>query len=481
MRTQGLLPARDDAQEIAAGLPRFLRQPTSGRADLPAEVFAPRQQTAVSDKRETAHQLGSKPKIVANRWSPSANPAAIRLAFAFLAMTGALGLATRRGAAQAPVPKFGEVVPRDVREIYDRGLQYLAAKQTEKGDWPGGGYEDGPGPVGLGLMVFLASGEDPNFGLYSNHVRRSLRTSSPPRTARPGSWGRACTITASPCSAWPKPMAPSTSVTSGPTARASRSIGQALELAVRAAVTSQKKNSLGAWRYSPDATDADTSVSGAVLVGLLRPRNAGIEVPDAGDRQGDRLLQANDRSAPVRLPTPAALADSTSRSPGSRSQRSSIAVSRRKDLAEYKASLNSSSNGSNSKSSSNGRNTRRYYQAQASVPGRYRGLGEMEQAADAAAKASPEARWQLSGPVRPQPHDVVLAPGAGPQLSFSPHLRTVDHALHVPEPIDAIRPSRGAPSRRPSYRAPGLAARRAWCPHGRRPRPPRQLEERCFI
>src|SRR5205823_11965255 len=59
-----------------------------------------------------------------------------------------------------------------------------------------------------------------------------------------------------------------------------RTIGQALELAVRAAVTSQKKNSVGGWRYSPDSTDADTSVSGAVLVGLLAARNAGIEVPD---------------------------------------------------------------------------------------------------------------------------------------------------------------------------------------------------------
>ncbi len=53
-----------------------------------------------------------------------------------------------------------------------------------------------------------------------------------------------------------------------------------MELAVRCAVTSQKKNTFGGWRYSPDATDADTSVSGAVLVGLLAARNAGIEVPD---------------------------------------------------------------------------------------------------------------------------------------------------------------------------------------------------------
>ena len=59
-----------------------------------------------------------------------------------------------------------------------------------------------------------------------------------------------------------------------------RSIGQALELAVRGAVTSQQKNQFGGWRYSPDSRDADTSVSGAVLVGLLASRNAGIEIPD---------------------------------------------------------------------------------------------------------------------------------------------------------------------------------------------------------
>src|SRR5207253_1676740 len=60
-----------------------------------------------------------------------------------------------------------------VREMYDRGLQYLAASQTENGDWTGG--EQGPGCTGLALMVFLASGEDPNYGLYSNHVRKALR------------------------------------------------------------------------------------------------------------------------------------------------------------------------------------------------------------------------------------------------------------------------------------------------------------------
>jgi hypothetical protein len=45
-------------------------------------------------------------------------------------------------------------------------------------------------------------------------------------------------------------------------------------------VTSAKQNPAGGWRYSPEAKDADTSVSGAVLMGLLAARNSGIEVPD---------------------------------------------------------------------------------------------------------------------------------------------------------------------------------------------------------
>ncbi len=73
-----------------------------------------------------------------------------------------------------------------------------------------------------------------------------------------------------------------------------RTIGQALELAVRCAVTSQKKNNFGGWRYTPDSTDADTSVSGAVLVGLLAARNAGIESPRSMHRQSRLLLPIDD-------------------------------------------------------------------------------------------------------------------------------------------------------------------------------------------
>jgi hypothetical protein len=200
-----------------------------------------------------------------------------------VAATAGVVLAMAQGmSAQPPSARIGEVVPRDVREMYDRGLQYLANTQSESGDWSGAGRaESGPGIVGIGLMAFLASGEDPNFGLYSTNVRRALRSIISSQSADTGYMGPSMYHhgfgmlglaeaygAVDERNLWPdKPQG-------------SRSIGQALELAVRAAITSQKKNPNGAWRYGPDAPDADTSVSGAVLVGLLAARNAGIEVPD---------------------------------------------------------------------------------------------------------------------------------------------------------------------------------------------------------
>ena len=194
----------------------------------------------------------------------------------------------RTAAAQPPSARVGEIVPRDVREMYDRGLQYLATTQTENGDWAGTGGQQGPGVTGLGLMVFLASGEDPNFGPYSNHVRRAVRNIISAQDANTGYLGPsmyhhgfAMLGLAEAYGAvddrqvWPDGKG-----------KNQRSIGAALELAVRAAITSQKKNPLGGWRYSPDATDADTSVSGAVLVGLLAARNAGIDVPDESIDKG---------------------------------------------------------------------------------------------------------------------------------------------------------------------------------------------------
>jgi len=41
-----------------------------------------------------------------------------------------------------------------------------------------------------------------------------------------------------------------------------------------------------AWRYSPESSDADTTVSGAQMVALLAARNAGIAVPETAIQNG---------------------------------------------------------------------------------------------------------------------------------------------------------------------------------------------------
>jgi hypothetical protein len=129
-------------------------------------------------------------------------------------------------------------------------------------------------------MVFLASGEDPNFGLYSSNVRRAVRSIVAGQNGTTGYIGSSMYHHGFAMLALAEAYGAVDDRHVWPDGQKPRSIGSALELSVRAAITSQNRNKMGGWRYAPTATDADTSVSGAVLVGLLAARNAGIEVPD---------------------------------------------------------------------------------------------------------------------------------------------------------------------------------------------------------
>jgi hypothetical protein len=273
-----------------------------------------------------------------------------------------------RVTAQPPTARFGEVVPRDVREMYDRGLQYLANTQSENGEWSGGGGEIGPGTTGLGLLVFLACGEDPNFGPYSNHVRRALRNVIKAQDASTGIMGHSMYHHGFAMLALAEAYGVVDERNLWPDKKGPRSIGHALELAVRAAITSQKKNPLGAWRYSPNATDADTSVSGAVLVGLLAARNAGIEVPDESmDKAITYYTKMTSGSGEVAY-------SGGMGGFGESLARSSIAtlvysVARRKDLKEYKATLDYLKQRLEQTQPQGWAEYARYYQAQALFQG----------------------------------------------------------------------------------------------------------------
>ena len=245
--------------------------------------------------------------------------------------------------AQDPTIRYGEVVPPAVRIINDRGLRYLADTQTEDGSWAG--TTDGPGITGICIMALMASGEDPDFGPYATNIRKALCNIIANQDARTGYIGKypgahgsmyhhgfallalsEAYGVVSERLLWQGSDVP-------PEQR--RTLGQALELAVRATLTAQKKNPWSAWRYSPQSRDADTTVAGTVLMGLLGARNAGIEVPNEAIDKAVSFFQSH------------TMQDGTvvyqmSRNFGDGLTRTAIgtliyAIAKRKDTPEYKA------------------------------------------------------------------------------------------------------------------------------------------------
>jgi hypothetical protein len=181
--------------------------------------------------------------------------------------------------AQDPTLRFGGQIPPEVETIYERGLAWLAAAQGDDGSWKDG--QQGAGVDGICLMAFLASGDDPNYGRHAATVRRAIRAIMRRQDEKTGylpdsMYHHGFALLAL-CEAYG--AVDETMLWEGE--KPVRSLAAALQLAIQCAATSQKKNRFGGWRYSPDATDADTSVTGAVLMGLLAARNAGLEVADA--------------------------------------------------------------------------------------------------------------------------------------------------------------------------------------------------------
>lgn len=197
---------------------------------------------------------------------------------AFLRLFGVLFFLSSLAQAQDPALRFGGAIPQEVETVYERGLAWLASKQSDQGDWKGG--QDGAGVDGICLMAFLAGGEDPNFGRYAANIRRALRAIIRSQDATTGYLPNSMYHHGFAMLALSEAYGAVDEVLLWEGGKPVRSIAQALDLAIRCAGTSQKANRWGGWRYMPNSTDADTSVTGAVLMGLLAARNAGMEVSD---------------------------------------------------------------------------------------------------------------------------------------------------------------------------------------------------------
>jgi len=178
--------------------------------------------------------------------------------------------------AQDPTLRFGGQIPPDVDTIYERGLAWLASAQDPTGGWKSGG-ETGAGVDGICLMAFLASGEDPNYGKYAGNIHRAVAAIIQQQDATTGYIQNSMYHHGFAMLALSEAYG---AVDESLFVKPNRSIAEALKLAIGCAATAQKNNRWGGWRYNPNGSDADTSVTGAVLMGLLAARNAGMDVPD---------------------------------------------------------------------------------------------------------------------------------------------------------------------------------------------------------
>jgi hypothetical protein len=180
----------------------------------------------------------------------------------------------------------GEAVSPQVEAVYQRGLDYLVSRQQPTGAWSDG-YAQQPGVVGLALLAILAHGDDPNTGPYAVTVKRALDYILKHQNATTGYIGQ---------SMYNHGFATLALAEAYGAVHDDR-LGPATDLAVKLILSSQATNALGAWRYSPQSLDADTTVSGACMVALFAARNAGLHVPDTAIRKGldfYRLCQGAD-------------------------------------------------------------------------------------------------------------------------------------------------------------------------------------------
>ncbi len=192
-----------------------------------------------------------------------------------------LAMACAAWAQELPGRK-DDTIPAQAELIYEKGLKFLASTQNEKGAWNDSTGSE-PGVVGLCVAAFLAHGEDPVNGPYAKQIRNGIDYILSQQNSKNGYIGSSMYNHAFAT----KALAESYGVVDNP------KIAPALKLAVDLILSSQKRNRLGAWRYTPDSRDGDTTVTGCQLVTLFAARNAGIAIPEEAIRKALAYLNNN--------------------------------------------------------------------------------------------------------------------------------------------------------------------------------------------
>jgi squalene cyclase len=181
-----------------------------------------------------------------------------------------LALSFPASAARAEV-KMGEAG----KKATAKALEWLASKQNTDGSWSDGRYPHNTAITSFALLAFMSQGHLPNQGLYGPEVGRgcrfllaSARSDGYLVGARGGNMYCHAMATLALAELW--------GMTSD------QEIKPVLEKAVNLIVKSQSTggSSDGGWRYEPQPSGADISVTIMQVMALRAAKNSGLHVPD---------------------------------------------------------------------------------------------------------------------------------------------------------------------------------------------------------
>jgi len=191
-----------------------------------------------------------------------------------LLIAGSASIAIPVMAADAPAEQTSPALDAAVA----RGLAFLAKSQSSSGSFDAGGYESAI--TGLSLMAFLANGDVPDEGRYGSNVRAAvdfLLTRAPADgyfgTTDSGRMYTHGIVTLALAEAYGVEHDPARQK------KMRQVLARAVEVILKAQDVPKPPPVAGGWRYEPQQTDSDLSLSGWNALALRAAQSAGVAVP----------------------------------------------------------------------------------------------------------------------------------------------------------------------------------------------------------
>jgi hypothetical protein len=172
---------------------------------------------------------------------------------------------------------------REIERAVMAGLRWLKQQQNANGSWNGPSSQ--PAVSALAVLAFLGHGETPESKEFGNTVLKGLQY----LVSQVGNDGIVQGHNMYAQGAVTLALAEAYGMTR------SAAIKETMGRAINAIVQSQRQpkksgNHAGGWRYRPSSTDADTSVSGWLIMALKSAKLAGLEVPEDSFNKASNFL-----------------------------------------------------------------------------------------------------------------------------------------------------------------------------------------------